>query len=242
MRLVLFGATGMLGSGALIECLAHPDVEAVLSVGRRPCGVAHGKLEEVVHQDLFDYRTVRSRLEGHDACLYCVGVSSVGVSETDYRRVTYEMTLRAAEALLEANRGLSFCYISGAGADATEQSRLMWAREKGRIENRLRVTPFKAVWLFRPGFVQPVKGVRSRTRLYNAVYGGLKPLYPVLERVASSRVTTTEKLGLAMIRAARDGAPEPVLENRDINELAGAELGRDPQHDALPLRERRYAM
>lgn len=224
MRVVLFGATGMLGSGALIECLAHPDVEAVLSVGRRACGVAHAKLDEVVHDDLFDYRKVRDRLEGYDACLYCLGVSSVGMSEADYHRVTYEMTLRAAEALLEANRGLTFCYVSGAGADASEKGRIMWAREKGRIENRLMVAPFRAAWMFRPGFVQPVKGVRSRTRLYNAVYAVLGPLHPVLERIVPARVTTTERLGLAMIRAARDGAPAPVLENRDINEMAALEV------------------
>lgn len=224
MRVVLFGATGMLGSGALVECLAHPDVEAVLALGRRPCGVVHAKLAEIVHDDFFDYRAVRDRLEGFDACLYCLGASSVGMSEADYRRVTYEMTLRAAEALLEANRRLTFCYVSGAGADVTEKGRIMWAREKGRIENRLMVAPFRAAWMFRPGYVQPVKGVRSRTPLYNAFYAVAGPAYPLLQRVAPTRVTTTERLGLAMIRAARDGAPKPVLDNRDINELAAREL------------------
>jgi len=241
MRLVLFGATGMLGSGALLECLAHPDVEAVLSLSRRTSGVEHSKLEEVIHDDFFDYRTVRSRLEGYDACLYCLGVSSVGMSEADYRRVTYEMTLRAAEALLEANRGLTFCYVSGAGADGSETGRVMWAREKGRIENRLQVVPFKAAWMFRPAFVQPVKGVRSRTRLYNALYTVLGPLYPVLDKLAPAYVTTTEKLGLAMIRAARDGAPKPILDTRDINALAAVELGPGAPRRAASRQERTHA-
>lgn len=224
MRVVLFGATGMLGSGALIECLAHPDVSQVLSVGRRPTGTTHAKLSEVVHDDFLEFSGLREMLRGYDACFFCLGVSSAGMREDAYRRVTRDVTLAAASVLLEVNPRLVMCFISGSGTDSTERGRVMWARVKGEVENRLREMPFQALWLFRPGYVQPMKGVRSRTRLYNAVYSTLGLLYPVLARVTPGLVTTTEKVGLAMIRAAREGAPTSVLENRAINALAAEEL------------------
>jgi uncharacterized protein YbjT (DUF2867 family) len=216
----------MLGSGALIECLAHPDVADVLSVVRRPAGVRHAKLTEIVHDDFLDFSGVTGRLSGHHACLFCLGVSSAGMSEDAYRRVTRDVTLAAARTLLEESPGLTFCFISGAGTDSSEKGRVMWARVKGETENRLLELPFGGVWLFRPGYVQPMKGVRSRTRMYNLAYAVLGPLYPVLTRLGPGVVTTTEKLGLALIRAARDGAAKKVLENRDINELAATEGSR----------------
>jgi uncharacterized protein YbjT (DUF2867 family) len=213
----------MLGSGALIECLAHPDVVDVLSVVRRPSGVQHAKLAEIVHDDFLDFSRLADRLSGYDACLFCLGVSSAGMTEEAYRNVTLDVTLAVAQTLLAASPGLAFCFVSGAGTDSSATGRVMWARVKGETENRLLELPFGRVWLFRPGYVQPMKGVRSRTRIYNLAYTVLGPLYPLLRRLGPGVVTTTEKLGLAMIRVVRDSASQKVLENRDINELAAAE-------------------
>jgi uncharacterized protein YbjT (DUF2867 family) len=213
----------MLGSGVQIECLAHPDVVDVLSVVRRPSGVQHAKLAEIVHDDFLDFSRLADRLSGYDACLFCLGVSSAGMTEEAYRNVTLDVTLAVAQTLLAASPGLAFCFVSGAGTDSSATGRVMWARVKGETENRLLELPFGRVWLFRPGYVQPMKGVRSRTRIYNLAYTVLGPLYPLLRRLGPGVVTTTEKLGLAMIRVVRDGASQKVLENRDINELAAAE-------------------
>ena len=223
MKLVLFGATGMLGSGALIECLAHRDVTEVLTVGRRASGMRHPKLTDLVQEDLFDLSAAVGALTGVDGCLYCLGVSSAGMTEEAYRRVTRDLTLSAAAALLEASPGLSFCFISGAGTDSSERGRIMWARVKGETENRLLALPVGGVWIFRPGYVQPLKGVRSRFRLYNAAHALVGPLHPLLSRFVPSSVTTTESLGLALIRVARDGSSQTVLGNREINALAAAE-------------------
>jgi uncharacterized protein YbjT (DUF2867 family) len=213
----------MLGSGVQIECLAHPDVVDVLSVVRRPSGVQHAKLAEIVHDDFLDFSRLADRLSGYDACLFCLGVSSAGMTEEAYRNVTLDVTLAVAQTLLAASPVLAFCFVSGAGTDSSATGRVMWARVKGETENRLLELPFGRVWLFRPGYVQPMKGVRSRTRIYNLAYTVLGPLYPLLRRLGPGVVTTTEKLGLAMIRVVRDSASQKVLENRDINELAAAE-------------------
>ena len=223
MRIVLFGATGMIGSGSLIECLDHPDVASVLAVGRRTCGLKHAKLDELVHEDFLDYSRIQGRFEGHDACFFCLGVSAAGISEEAYTRITRDFTLAAARTLWHVNPDLSFCYISGAGADEEEESRMMWARVRGGLENRLLELDGGPTWIFRPGFVQPVKGVTSRTTLYKAAYAVLGPVFPVLDRIAPRHVTTTERLGLALIRAARDGAPRSRLDNADINAMAEAE-------------------
>jgi hypothetical protein len=216
----------MIGSGALIECLGHPDVEAVLAVGRRPTGVDHEKLDELAHEDFLSYGAVSDRLRGYDACLFCLGVSAAGLSEAEYTRVTHDFTIAAAEAFLAMNPDGTFCYISGQGADGSERGRVMWARVRGRLENRLLGMGLGPVWIFRPGFVQPVKGVTSRTSLYRAIYAVLGPVYPLLETVAPKHVTSSDRLGLALIRAARLGAPKPVLGNPEINALAGAERER----------------
>lgn len=226
MRVVLFGGTGMIGSGALIECLAHPDVESVLAVGRRSTNVLHRNLDEVLHDDFLDYSALAKTLRGYDACFFCLGVSAAGMSETEYTRVTHDFTLAAAEAFFAENPPGTFCYISGQGADRTERGRVMWARVRGRLENRLLGMGLGPVWIFRPGFVQPMKGVRSRTTLYNAIYTVLGPIYPLLNRVAPRWVTSSDRLGLALIRAARDGAPVRVLENEHINALAALEEAR----------------
>lgn len=226
MKLVLFGGTGMIGSGALIECLDHPDVEKVLVVGRRSCGVVHDKVEELIRDDFLDYSDVLGRMRGYDACLFCLGVSAAGMSEADYARFTHDFAMAAARALRDANPALTFCYISATGADSAEKSRIMWARVRGRLENHLLAMDGGPVWIFRPGYIQPMKGVTSRTKLYNAIYVVLGPLYPLLNRVAPDHVTSTDRLGLALIRAARQGAPLSHLENRDINALAEAEAAR----------------
>jgi uncharacterized protein YbjT (DUF2867 family) len=221
MNVIVFGATGMVGAGVLRECLEDPRVRSVLVVGRRPCGITHPKLRELIRSDFFDYSDAKADLKGHDACFFCLGVSSAGMREAAYHRLTYELTLSAARTLADLNPGLAFCYVSGEGTDSTERGRFMWARVKGKTENHLLRMPFKA-YMFRPGFIQPLKGVRSKTRLYQAFYKILGPLYPMLKRLLPNHVTTTENVGRAMIRAAALGYSKRVLENPDINVLAGA--------------------
>lgn len=220
MHIVIFGASGMIGQGVLQECLESESVSSVLGVGRSTSGVEHEKLEEILHGDFTNYGPIEDRLEGLDACFYCLGVSSAGMSEEDYRRITLDFTLRAAETLSRINPEMVFCYVSGAGTDSSEQGRSMWARVKGMTENRLLEIPFKAVYLFRPGYIQPMKGIRSKTRLYQTVYTILGPLYPIWKTLFPNIVTNTERVGLAMIRVADEGFAKPILETRDINRLA----------------------
>jgi uncharacterized protein YbjT (DUF2867 family) len=219
LRVFLFGATGMVGAGVLIECLEDPRVSSVLAIGRHPSGVSHPKLRELIRADFFDYSDARADLAGYDACFFCLGVSVAGMSEPAYYRLTYELTVAAAEAFAAANPGSTFCYVSGEGTDSTERGRSMWARVKGKTENRLLRLPLKA-FMFRPGYIQPLKGVRSKTRWYQAFYDVFGRLYPVLRRVASRHVTTTENVGRAMIEVAAAGYSRRVLENPDINLLA----------------------
>ncbi len=221
MKVILFGATGMVGQGVLRECLAEPDVEAVLAVGRSSCRLSDPKLRELIHGDLYDYSAVEDQLRGYDACFFCLGVSSAGMSERDYHHVTYDLTLAAAQVLKKLNPGMAFCYVSGAGTDSTEKGRAMWARVKGKTENALLGAGFKAAYMFRPGYIQPLKGVRSRTAVYRAIYALFGPLYPVWKTLFPKGVTTTEKVGLAMIRVARQGYARPILDTADINQLAG---------------------
>ncbi len=221
MRVIIFGASGMVGRGVLLECLDEARVTAVTAVGRSTCGDSHPKLTELLHRDFFDYSAVEASLAGCDACFFCLGVSSVGMGEAAYSRLTLDLTLAAAEAVLRASPEAVFCYVSGAGTDSTERGRSMWARVKGRTENRLLAMPFKAAFMFRPGYIQPRKGIRSKTALYRAAYTALGPFFPIWQALAPAAVTTTDKVGRAMIRVARDGYPTRVLETRDINALAG---------------------
>ncbi len=222
MRVVIFGATGMLGAGALLECLDDSRVESVLAVVRRPTGVAHPKLTEVVRADFFAYDDLRSRFAACDACFFCLGVSSAGLSEAEYHRLTYDLTLAAARAMAAANPAMTFCYVSGQGTDGTERGRSMWARVKGKTENALLALPFKAAFMLRPGLIQPVRGVRSRTPLYQAFYTALGFLLPVLRRIAPDQITTTVGVGRALIRLAAEGYPSRILTTADINRLAAA--------------------
>jgi uncharacterized protein YbjT (DUF2867 family) len=219
MKVVLFGATGMVGQGVLRECLLDPSVESVLAVGRGPTGKRHAKLREIVHDNFLDYSAIRSQLAGYDACCFCLGVSSVGMSELRYRHSTYDITLAAAKTLATLNPQMVFIYVTGAGTDSTEQGRVMWARVKGKTENDLLKLPFKAAYMFRPAGIQPLHGIRSKTGWVQAIYTGTAPLLTLLNRVAPKYMTTTEQVGRAMIKVARDGFPRPVLESEDINRV-----------------------
>jgi uncharacterized protein YbjT (DUF2867 family) len=219
MKVILFGASGMVGQGVLRECLIDSEVTTILSVVRTSTGQQHAKLREIVHKDFFDFSSIESELSGFDACFFCLGVSSAGMSEENYRRVTYDIALAAAQTLVKLNSHMTFVYVSGAGTDSSERGRVMWARVKGQTENALLRLPFKAAYVFRPGVIVPLHGIKSRTMLYRIPYAILGPILPLLKRLFPKSVTTTEKLGRAMLIAAKRGAPKPVLESSDINEL-----------------------
>jgi uncharacterized protein YbjT (DUF2867 family) len=219
VKVIVFGATGMVGQGVLRECLLDPRVDSVLVVGRTSTGRRHGKLREIVHRDFTDFSALAAEFDGLDACFFCLGVSAAGMAEADYRQVTYDVTLAAARPLAERNPAMTFVYVSGAGTDSTERGRAMWARVKGATENALLALPFRA-YAFRPGYIQPMHGVTSKTGWYRMFYAVLAPLYPLLRRIAPSLVTTTEAMGRAMLAVARDGWPDRVLDTPQINAAA----------------------
>jgi uncharacterized protein YbjT (DUF2867 family) len=219
MKVILFGATGMVGQGCLRECLLAPSVESVLAVGRSATGQRHAKLREILHDNFLDYSAIESELEGFDACFFCLGVSSLGMSEARYRHLTYDLTMAAAKTLSRRNPNMVFVYVTGAGTDSTERGSLMWARVKGKTENDLLKLPFRAAYMFRPAGIQPLHGIRSRTAWVQALYVTAAPLLALLGRVAPKYMTTTEQVGRAMIKVARDGYPKPVLESEDINRV-----------------------
>jgi uncharacterized protein YbjT (DUF2867 family) len=222
MKLVIFGATGMIGAGTLLEALDDPQVERVLAVVRKTTGVRHAKLEEIAHANFYDYASLQSRWPEYDACLFCLGVTSVGMAEPEYRRLTFDLTLAAARSMAAVKPGMVFCYVSGASTDSTAKGRVMWARVKGETENALLALPFRAAYMFRPGYIQPMRGVRSSTRWYQAIYNAIGPLYPLLRRLAPGAVTNTVTLGRALVRVAADGYPKRILEVRDINQAGGS--------------------
>jgi uncharacterized protein YbjT (DUF2867 family) len=219
MRVILFGATGMIGQGVLRECLLDPAIESVLAVGRNPLREQQPKLREILHNDFMDYSDIEPQLTGYDACFFCLGVSSVGMEQERYRHLTYDVTLAAAKVLSRLNPQMVFVYVTGQGTDSTEQGRLMWARVKGKTENDLLKLPFKAAYMFRPGGIQPLHGIRSKTAWVQAIYVGAAPLLSLLNRVAPAYMTTTEQVGRAMIKVAREGYPKAVLESEDINRV-----------------------
>lgn len=218
---ILFGATGHIGQGVLIECLEHPDVNSVLVIGRSSCGIEHAKLSEIIHNDFMDYSSITDQLTGYNACFFCLGVSSVGMSAEDYSRITVDYSVKAAEALSAANPDMTFCFISGAGTDEKEKSRMKWARVKGRAENALKEFPFRDVYLMRPGYIQPMKGVKTRLKMYRI----MGPLYPVWRFLFPKMVTNTIEVGLAMINAVLYGYEKQTLETSDIVKLARKEAG-----------------
>jgi uncharacterized protein YbjT (DUF2867 family) len=222
MNVILFGATGMVGQGVLRECLLDPDVERVLTVGRSATGQKHEKLRELVHPDLTGYARIAGELSGYDACFFCLGVSSAGMSEADYRRVTYDIAVAAARTLVDKNPAMTFIFVSGAGTDPTGKSRTMWARVKGQAETAILALPFKGKYIFRPAFIRPMHGIRSRTALYRVLYVIMAPLIPLLKALFPRYVTTSERVGRAMLNVAKHGAAKLVLENDDIDAAADA--------------------
>jgi uncharacterized protein YbjT (DUF2867 family) len=226
MNVLVFGATGMVGQGVLRECLNDPGVRAVVAVGRSASGQRHQKLRDLVTPDLMDLSTLESQLAGFDACFFSLGVSALGMTEEKYSKVTYDLTLYVARTVGRLNPRITFIYVSGKGTDSTERGRAMWARVKGKTENALLALPFRT-YMFRPGAIIPLHGIRSRTGWYNALYAIAKPLYPILRRFFPSSVTTTEQVGKAMIAVARAGSAKRVLETPDINSVSSWLLSSD---------------
>lgn len=220
MKVLLFGATGMVGQGVLLECLRDSEVEQVLTVGRSATEVRDSKVREVVHKDLLNYAGMEEILAGFDACFFCLGVSSNGMKEADYERITYGFTLGAAEVLSRVNQEMSFIYVSGSGTDGTEKGRSMWARVKGKTENALLRLPLNA-YMFRPGFIEAMDGIQSKTPMYRTFYGVMKPVIPVMRRLAPNHVLSTREIGQAMLAVARHGYATRILEARDIRRVIG---------------------
>jgi len=219
VKVILFGATGMVGQGVLRECVLDPGVESILAIGRSAIGQRHEKLHEIVRSDLSDLSPIQGRLSGYDACFFCLGVSSAGMTEQAYRRVTYDLTISAAGVLAKLNPAITFIYVSGAGTDSTERGRMMWARVKGKTENALLQMPFKAAYMFRPAYIQPLHGIRTKTVWYRPLYAIMAPFYPIWKLLLPRYVTTTECVGRAMIEVARQGAPKRVIESQDIGDI-----------------------
>ena len=216
MKIILTGATGMVGEGVLQECLLSNTVEKVLVINRKPCGVTHPKLEEIIHNDFFDLTTIKNKLQGYDACLFCLGVSSVGMKEPEYYRLTYTLTMNVAKTLSELNNKMVFCYISGTHTDSSEKGKIMWARVKGKTENDLMKLPFKKVYNFRPGVLQAAKGAKNTLKFYRL----LSWLIPVIKLVAPNYICTLKELGQAMINATSRGYTTSIIEIKDIKILA----------------------
>ncbi|GAB3500031.1 epimerase [Spirosoma knui] len=218
IRAIITGTTGMVGEGVLQECLRHPDVEQVLIINRKPGGVSHPKLKEIVHANFFDLSPIESQLTGYNACFFCLGVSSVGMKESEYYRLTYDLTLHVAQTLSRLNTDMTFCYVSGAGTDSTEQGSLRWARVKGKTENDLMRLPFKNVYNFRPGFLKASKGAKN----VKGYYRFLEWIYPIGRAVYPTGFSTLQELGRAMINTVTKGYKKPILEVKDIVQLAKA--------------------
>jgi uncharacterized protein YbjT (DUF2867 family) len=218
VNVLLLGATGMVGQGVLRECLLDHGVKRVVTLGRSATGQHHEKLREIVRADLMNVPSYAPELDRFDACFFCLGVSSAGMTEERYSRVTYDLTLTIAQTLVKLNPSMTFIYVSGMGTDSSERGRTMWARVKGRTENALLKLPFKA-YMFRPGLIIPLHGITSRTAWYRVLYLVLKPLLPVVKRAVPGSVTTTEQVGRAMLAVARGGYPKRILESRDIGSL-----------------------
>ena len=216
LNAIIFGATGMVGEGVLHEALLDQSIESVLVIGRRPCDISHRKLTEIIHSDFFDFTSIRDKLEGYDACFFCLGVTSIGKDEATYRHLTYDLTMAAARTLSDVNPRMTFCYVSGAGTDSTENGRSMWARVKGKTENDLAKLPFKAVYLFRPGYIRPTPGLK-RTLGFSKP---LAPLYPMMSRLFPKYVCTLEDVGRSMILVSTVGYEQRILECMDITRLA----------------------
>ena len=216
IKVIITGSTGMVGEGVLLECIHHPAVESILVINRKPCGITHPKVREIIHTDFFDLSSVESGLTGYNACFFCAGVSSLGMKEPEYTRVTYDLTMNFARTLARLNSGMTFCYVSGAGTDSSEKERIMWARVKGKTENDLMKLQFSNVFAFRPAFMKAVEGQKNLPKFYKYIQFP----YPVLHALFPQYFGTLSDVGLAMINCALDGAENNVLEARNITLLA----------------------
>ena len=216
IKAIVTGVTGMVGEGVLHECLLHPDVESVLVIARKPSGVSHPKLKEIVHKDFHDLSSIADQLSGYNACFFCLGISVIGLTEEQYYRVTYDLTIHFAETLLSKNADMTFCYVSGKSTDSTEKGRTMWARIKGKTENQLLKMPFKKAYMFRPGYMHPTKGLKNTLKAYRYISW----MYPALRVLFPGSVSTLKELGLAMINVVGRGYDKSVLEVKDILKVA----------------------
>lgn len=216
LKAIITGATGMVGEGVMHECLLHPDVESVLIINRRPCSTSHPKLTEIIYENFFDYTGIADKLAGFNACFFCLGVSSLGMKEEKYYHITYDLTMALASMLAKLNPGMTFCYVSGLGTDSTEKGRTMWARVKGKTENNLMQLFPRRAFMFRPGYIQPTKGLKNTYKIYRV----LGFLYPLWKLLMPKYVSTLREIGLAMINATIKGYEKQILESRDIVKLA----------------------
>ncbi|MBB6459626.1 Rossmann-fold NAD(P)-binding domain-containing protein [Flammeovirga kamogawensis] len=220
IKAIITGATGMVGKSVLLECLDSDKVEKVLIIVRESIGMKHPKLEEVIHKDFFDLTDIIPKLVGYNACYFCLGISSAGVSIKEYSHITYDLTLHFANIILPLNPDISFCYVSGAGTSSKENSATDWANVKGKTENQLLKFPFKSAYMFRPAVIQPEKGVESKVSVYKTIYKILRPVFPILDRLFPKYVTTSTRLGKAMINVVNKGYKTNIIENDDINALS----------------------
>jgi len=216
IKAIIFGVTGMVGEGVLHQALENPDIESVLVVNRRPCNVKHVKLKEIIHNDFFDWTALENQLTGYNACFFCLGVSSVGMNEKDYTRITYDLTMSAARILVKLNPAMTFCYVSGVGTDSSEKGKSMWGRVKGKTENHLMQLPFKDAYMFRPGYIRPIKGLKNTYRIYKII----DPAFPLFKFIFPKYVCTLEDLGNAMIQVVKAGYARKIIECNDISILS----------------------
>jgi hypothetical protein len=216
IRAVITGVTGMVGEGVLHECLLHPDVEQVLVISRKPCGISHPKLKEIIHGNFLDFSSIEDQLISYNACFFCLGVSSVGMKEEKYHQLTYELTMHVAKTLIRLNPEMVICYVTGHGTDQTERGRSMWARVKGKTENHLLQLPFKAAYMFRPAYIHPTKGLKNTLRAYTLIAW----LYPVWQFLIPKYVCSLKEVGLAMINVVNNDYHTSILEPKDIITIA----------------------
>ena len=217
LKTVITGATGMVGEGVLHVSLNNPEVKSVLVINRRSCGVKHPKLKEIIHKDFMNLSGIQDQLTGYNACFFCAGISSLGRSKEEYEKITYELTLNFAKTLVQLNSELVFTYVSGSGTDSSEKSKLHWARVKGKTENDLLKLPFKDAYMYRPGYIHPIKGLQNSYRIYKV----LSPFYPIFEKLFPKYVSTLEELGRSMINVSLNGYEKKVLECVDIRKTGG---------------------
>jgi len=215
-KVIITGATGMVGKGILYECLDHPDIEEVLVIGRSTIGMTHPKLKEMIHKDFTNFSSVADKLTGYDACFYSLGISAAGLNEAQYKKITYDFTMALSKVLLENNPEMTFNYISGQGTDSSEKGNMMWARVKGKTENDLINLGFKQAYMFRPGAILPLRGIKSRTKSYQFMYDYFTWLLKIIKLISPNSIVNTTQIGLAMIKSIEKGYDKKVLKPKDI--------------------------